>query len=79
MTENKISADLQKFIQRFEPNKFKMLKRGIEIRGMADIHRNIFRAKELIERLKLNLIVNHNAEMLGYGGFEVNDVVAAPL
>ncbi len=73
MKENKISADLQKFIQKFEPNKFKMLKQGIEIRGMTDIHLNIFRAKELIERLKLNLVVNHNAEMVGYGGFEVNN------
>ena len=72
-TQVKISADLQKFIDKFEPNKFKLLAKGIEIRGINDLHRNITRAKDLIERMKLNLIVSHNAEMISYGGFEVNN------
>jgi len=72
-TEVKISADLQKFIEKFEPNKFKLMAKGIEIRGINDMHRNIRQAKDLIERLELNLIVSHNAEMLSYGGFEVNN------
>jgi hypothetical protein len=71
--EIKISTDLQKFIDMFEPNKFKLLAKGIEVRGINDMHRNITQAKELIERFKLNLIVSHNAEMLSYGGFEVNN------
>jgi len=71
----KVSADLQKFIQKFEPNKFKMLARGIEIRGNNDLHRSITFAKELIERLKLNLTVHHSAEMASYGGFEVLQAV----
>lgn len=71
--ENKISADLQKFIDKFEPNKFKLLTKGIEVRGIRDMHRNITEAKDLIERLNLNLIVSHNAEMLTYGGFEVHN------
>ncbi|TKC04398.1 hypothetical protein [Pedobacter frigoris] len=69
----KISSDLQRFIDKFEPNKFKLLSKGIEIRGINDIHRNIIQAKALIERLELNLVVAHNAEMLSYGGFEVNN------
>ncbi|WP_316817223.1 hypothetical protein [Pedobacter nyackensis] len=69
--ENNISSDLQKFIEKFEPNKFKMLARGIEIRGNSDLHRSIIFAKELIERLKLKLTVHHSAEMALYGGFEV--------
>lgn len=69
----KISPDLQKFIDKFEPNKFKLMARGIEIRGIIDMHRNIVQAKDLIERLELNLVVSHNAEMLSYGGFEVNN------
>ncbi len=73
-TATKISADLQKFIDKFEPNKFKLMAKGIEIRGINDIHRNITQAKDLIERLELNLIVAHNAEMLSYGGFEVNNI-----
>lgn len=67
-----ISEDLQKFIEKFEPNKFKMMAKGIEIRGINDMHRNITQAKDLIERLELNLTISHNAEMLSYGGFEVN-------
>lgn len=70
----KISSDLQKFIDKFEPSKFKLLAKGIEVRGNNDMHRNITQAKELIERLKLNLIVLHNAEMISYGGFEVNNL-----
>ena len=63
--------DLQQFIKAFDPNKFKILKSGIEIRGISDIHRNISLAKELIQKLKLRLDVRHNAEMTAYGGFEV--------
>ena len=70
-TDPKISADLQKFIDKFEPNKFKMLTRGIEIRGNNDVHRSITFAKDLIERMKLKLTVHHSAEMAMYGGFEV--------
>ncbi len=72
--EIKISSDLQKFIDKFEPNKFKLLAKGIEVRGINDMHRNITQAKALIERLNLNLIVSHNAEMISYGGFEVNNL-----
>lgn len=75
-TEDKtISADLQKFIEKFEPTKYKTLGQGIEIRGISDIHRNVTMAKVLIEKLKLNLTVNHTAEMVGYGGFEVNNLI----
>ncbi|PWS27094.1 hypothetical protein DHW03_13895 [Pedobacter yonginense] len=73
LTEKTISADLQKFIEKFEPNKYKTLVKGIEIRGINDIHRSITMAKALIEKFKLNLTVNHTAEMVGYGGFEVNN------
>ncbi|WP_231490503.1 hypothetical protein [Pedobacter sp. Leaf170] len=65
------TADLKKFIEKFEPSKFKMLSRGIEIRGIKDLNRNINFAKELIEKLKLKLSVSHSAEMAIYGSFEV--------
>ncbi len=70
-TDIKVSADLQKFIDIFEPNKFKMLARGIEIRGIHDVHRSIELANALIERMKLKLVVNHSAEMAMYRSFEV--------
>jgi len=68
-----VSHDLKVFIDKFEPNKFKIMTKGIEIRGINDMHRNIRQAKDLIERLELNLVVAHHAEMLSYGGFEVNN------
>jgi hypothetical protein len=52
-TEVKVSTDLKKFITKFEPNKFKMLARGIEIRGINDIHRSIELAKALIDSMNL--------------------------
>ncbi|WP_133779739.1 hypothetical protein [Pedobacter nutrimenti] len=66
-----LSADLQRFIDKFEPSKFKTLTRGIEVRGTNNLHQSIAGAKELIERLKLNLSVHHTAEMALYGSFEV--------
>ncbi|TKC09207.1 hypothetical protein [Pedobacter frigoris] len=71
---NSVSADLQQFIAKFEPNKFKVIANGIEVRGINNMHRNLEHAKELIQRLKLKLIVSHNAEMLSYGAFEVNNI-----
>lgn len=68
----KIGKDLQQFIDKFQPSKFKMLDKGIDIRGVNNLHRDILEAKQIIERLNLNLFVSHNAEMLTYGGFEVN-------
>lgn len=73
--DSSISADLQCFIDKFEPSKFKLMANGIEIRGINDMHRNVSQARDLIERLELNLTVLHNAEMLSYRGFEVNNAV----
>ena len=69
-----VSPDLQQFIDKFEPSKFKLMAGGIEIRGINDMQRNIAQARAIIETLKLRLIVSHNAEMLSYRGFEVNNL-----
>lgn len=66
-----MSKDLQKFIDKFEPNKFKVMPTGIEIRGVSNIHAAIETAKAIIQKLKLNLRVSHNADMVSYGAFEV--------
>ncbi len=71
MPQKAISTDLQIFIEKFEPSKFKTLASGIEVRGINNIALNITRANELIEKLKLNLKINHTADMLMYGAFEV--------
>ncbi|RWU05050.1 hypothetical protein [Pedobacter chitinilyticus] len=69
------NADLQKFIDKFDPRKFKLIKNGVEIRGIIDLHRGMQEAKALIERFQLKLVVTHTAEMLSYRGFEVNYMV----
>ncbi|MBC8984922.1 hypothetical protein H9X96_03945 [Pedobacter sp. N36a] len=69
--ETNISPDLQQFINIFQPNKFKHLTRGIEVRGISNMHTTITQAQHLIERLGLKLTIQHDAEMLSYGGFEV--------
>jgi hypothetical protein len=73
----KISTDLQKFIDKFEPEKFKMIADGIEIRGISNIHRTIHEAQMLIDRMKLNLTVVHRAEMMALRAFEVSAKQAA--
>ncbi|WP_316757524.1 hypothetical protein [Pedobacter aquatilis] len=72
MSDNKTITDIQRFIEKFEPSKFKILARGIEVRGIKDLNKNINFAKEIIEKLKLKLVVSHSAEMAMYGSFEVN-------
>ncbi|MCX2586507.1 hypothetical protein [Pedobacter sp. MR22-3] len=71
-TQRPIAKDLQKFIDRYEPTKFKVMRSGIEIRGVSNIHQAIQTAKDIIEKLKLNLNIAHSADMVSYGGFEVN-------
>ncbi|WGQ10803.1 hypothetical protein QG516_03935 [Pedobacter gandavensis] len=67
-----ISPDLQQFIKTFQPNKFKLLSGGIEVRGISNMPSTITQATKLIERLGLKFAIQHYAEMLSYGGFEVN-------
>ena len=76
-TANTISTDLQKFIDKFEPAKFKLITKGIEIRGINDLPKNISQARALIESMKLNLMVVHHAGMLAYRAFEVNVIPPA--
>lgn len=64
-------SDIEKFIEKFEPSKFKRLARGIEVRGIKDLNKSIVYANEVIEKLKLKLSVAHTAEMAMYGSFEV--------
>jgi len=67
-------AHLQQFLSEFQPAKFKWLSKGIEVRGIVDIQRALQEAKQLINRLDLELNINHTADMLSYRGFEVNYV-----
>jgi hypothetical protein len=68
------SSDLERFMEKFQPSKFKLIGRGVEIRGIVDIHGRIGEAKELINSMSLKLVVFHTAEMLTFRGFEVNNI-----
>lgn len=63
--------DLQQFLQAFRPNKFKFFSKGLEVRGLVDIHGSIQEAKQIISLHKLALVVVHTAEMVAFRGFEV--------
>lgn len=71
--ENGISEDIQLFIDKFEPAKYKLMEYGIEVRGIKDIHRGLTEAEAIVERFGLKLSINHNAGMLSYGAFEVRN------
>lgn len=75
MSEDIKNKQLQQFIAKYEPAKYKILQNGIEVRGVKDIHTNLARAQSIISNLNLGLVINHNAEMLSYGGFEVNSII----
>ena len=71
MNKNIQMNDLERFIMEFEPSKFKLLSRGVEIRGIKDLDRSIALARQVIEVLKLQLTVSCSGEMAMYGSFEV--------
>jgi hypothetical protein len=71
----KNQSDLQQFIGKYDPSKFKELKNGIEVRGVYDLHGAMNKARELIIDLSMGLEVVHNAEMAAYKAFEVREVV----
>jgi len=68
------NEDLKTFIEKFDPKKYKMTKAGVEIRGINDMYRNLMHARTIIANLELNLTVVHTADMLSYGGFQVNTI-----
>ncbi|KQR67468.1 hypothetical protein [Pedobacter sp. Leaf176] len=68
------NEDLRTFMKKFDPKKFKITRAGVEIRGIKDMYRNLMHARTIISNLELNLTVVHTAEMLSYGGFQVNTI-----
>ena len=69
---SKLELDLELFIKKFEPSKFKVMPKGIEIRGVNNLHRSMLYAQEIIVAHQLSLEISHNAEMISYRCFEVN-------
>jgi hypothetical protein len=74
--ENKTSdkSDLDIFIEKFQPSKFKKLKNSVEVRSVLDVENTSFKATELIKNLSLGLVVVRDANAACRGAFEVMEV-----
>lgn len=71
----KNKTDLQLFIKKYQPSKFKELKNGIEVRSVKDIEDASKRATQLIDSMSLGLVVVRDAIMAERSAFEVREVV----
>lgn len=66
-------SDLDKFLAKYQPSKFKRLSKSIEVRGVNDLEGAMNKARGLILDLKLRLVVINDAEMASYKAFEVRE------
>lgn len=64
-------TDLERFINKFSPSKYKQLKNGIEVRSVGHLPDSMSKARSLIIDLSLGLEVVHTAEMASYKAFEI--------
>ena len=67
--------DLQKFIDKYQPSKYKLLKAGIDVRSVYDLSGAMNKARQLIVDLGLRLEVVHDADMAANRSFEVKEVL----
>ena len=67
-------TDIEKFIKKNQPSKYKVLSNGIEVRSNHDLQGAIIKARECIKSLKLALEVIDTAEMAERKCFDVREV-----
>jgi hypothetical protein len=67
-------TDLEIFIEKFQPSKFKELKKSIEVRSVHDVESASNKARKLIKSLGLRLVVVRDANAASRGAFEVDEV-----
>lgn len=68
------TSDLQIFIDKYQPSKYKMLKNGIEVRSVSNVEESSLKATELIKSMQLRLLVVRDAIVDERGAFEVKEV-----
>ena len=56
--QNGISEDMQLFIDKFEPSKYKLMNYGIKVSEIKDILRSLVKATAIIERLELKISIS---------------------
>jgi hypothetical protein len=74
MDNQNSKTDLQIFIEKFQPSKYKQLKNSVEVRSVHDIESASNKATELIKSLNLGLVVVRDASAACRGAFEVKAV-----
>lgn len=74
MENQNSKTDLQIFIEKFQPSKYKELKNSVEVRSVNDVEKASNKATELIKSLKLELAVVRDASAASRGAFEVQEV-----
>ncbi|WP_316778328.1 hypothetical protein [Pedobacter antarcticus] len=62
------------FISKYKPSKYKVLKNGIEVRSVYNLHDAMNKARSVIYDMKLALVVIHDANMAANRSFEVSEV-----
>lgn len=71
MENQNSKTDLQIFIEKYSPSKYKELKNSVEVRSVNDVEKASNKATELIKSLKLGLVVVRDANAASRGAFEV--------
>lgn len=67
-------TDLQLFIEKYKPSKFKEMRGRIEVRSVSDLNGAMNKARETIKEYNMALVVVCDAEMSAYRAFEVREV-----
>jgi hypothetical protein len=73
--ENK-KTDIQIFVDKYQPAKFKALKNGIEVRSVQNVDEARIKAASLIKSLELGLVVVRDANAACRSAFEVREIAA---
>jgi hypothetical protein len=71
-----LKTDMQKFLDKFQPSKFKQMRGRVEIRSVNNLEEAQNKAREVINQYGLGLVVVRDAEMAANRTFEVREMVS---
>jgi len=74
--KNILKSDLQIFIEKYQPSKYKQMPGKIEVRSVYNLEEAKNKAREVINEYGLGLVVVSTGEMAAYKAFEVKEVVS---
>jgi len=74
--KNLKKSDLQIFIEKYQPSKFKVMSGKIEVRSVYNLEEAQNKAREVINEYGLGLVVVRDAELAANRSFEVKEVLS---